>query len=76
MGEVWKGRTHGTELTAKPIELTGQKSVANTFNSFFANTGSDLASAIHCVNKTAHQYMSSLSCGIFSCHRYYRGYIT
>ena len=41
------------------IDLTDQTSIANAFNSYFANIGSDLASAIPCVDKCAYECLLS-----------------
>ena len=40
------------------IEITDPTSIANAFNNYFANIGSDLASAIPNVNNSAYEWMS------------------
>ena len=40
------------------IEITDPTSIANAFNNYFANIGSDLASAIPSVDNSAYEWMS------------------
>ena len=70
---IWKGmkqiiRTTSQERQAlskvvlNDIEITDPTSIANTFNNYFANIGSDLASAIPSVINSAYKWMSPLKC--------------
>ena len=66
---IWKGikqiiRTTSQERQAinkvvlNDIEITDPTSIANAFNNYFANIGSDLASAIPSVINSAYSWMS------------------
>ena len=66
---IWKGikqimRTTSQERQAinrvvlNDIEITDPKSIANAFSNYFANIGSDLASAIPSVVNSAYEWMS------------------
>ena len=47
------------KIVLNDIELTNQTSIANAFNNYFANIGSDLASAFPSVDNSAYEWMSS-----------------
>ena len=70
---IWYGikqivqvKTHGNQHVNKIViddrEIVDQESIANVFNEFFANIGSNLASSIPSVTHTAGEYMPSPFC--------------
>ena len=67
---IWKGikqiirspsqeRQAINKILLNDIELTDQTLIANAFNNYFAKIGSDLASTIPSVDKSAYEWMSS-----------------
>ena len=61
---IWKGINKSQERQAinrvvlDDIEITDPTSIASAFNNYFANIGSDLASAIPNVVNSAYEWMS------------------
>ena len=67
--KIWKGMKQIIRTTSKEgqainkvvlndVEITDPTSITNTFNNYFANIGSDLASAIPSVDNSAYEWMS------------------
>ena len=59
IGSIPQERQPINKILLNDVELTGQTSIANAFDNYFAKIGSDLASAIPSVDKSAYEWMSS-----------------